>query len=51
MKKVKLLFYPNEAKKSTKTMKVPIYLRLIKTHHSKVEAKLDVNKESLLSIS
>jgi integrase len=43
MKKVKLLFYPNKVKRSAKTMLVPIYLRLSKSQHNKVEARLDVS--------
>ena len=37
-----MMFYPNLSKKSAKTMLVPIYLRLSKSHHNKVEARLDV---------
>ena len=37
-----MMFYPNLSKKSAKTRKVPIYLRLSKSKHNKVEARLDV---------
>ena len=41
MKKTAILFYPNISKLSTRTNKIPIYLR-IRKGTNKVKAKLDV---------
>jgi len=42
MKKPTIVFYPNEAKKSSKNHLIPIYLR-ISAHGMKTEARLDVS--------
>ena len=42
MKKPTIVFYPNEAKKSSKNHLIPIYLR-ISAHCMKTEARLDVS--------
>ena len=41
MGKVKIVFYPNEGKRSSKTNQVPVYLRISKDKQ-KIERKLDV---------